>query len=158
MDIWIDTREKSRAIAKIIEYFTAQGINIISHSLPYGDYMSLDNARRVIDRKQNLNEVYKNLCHDHKRFISEVDGARKHGIEMIVLVEHGGYVTSLEKVQGWHNPQLKTSPYAWDGQRLYRVMVTIAQKYGVKWEFCRKADTGKRIIELLKENEVQHEQ
>ena len=34
----------------------------------------------------------------------------------------------------------------------------IAQKYGVKWEFCRKADTGKRIIELLKENEVQHEQ
>ena len=95
MDIWIDTREKSRAIAKIIEYFTAQGINIISHSLPYGDYMSLDNARRVIDRKQNLNEVYKNLCHDHKRFICEVDGARKHGIEMIVLVEHGGYVTSL---------------------------------------------------------------
>lgn len=154
MDIWIDTREKRHAIARILDYFALHSVNVISHSLPYGDYMLLDNARRVIDRKQNLSEVYANLCHDHRRFISELEGAQRHGIKMIVLIEHGGFITSLERVQEWNNPRLKESPYAWDGKRLYRVMMTVAQKYGVQWEFCKKADTGKRIIELLNDGGV----
>lgn len=35
------------------------------------------------------------------------------------------------------------------GERIAKVMRTMESKYGVEFEFCRKKDTGKRILELL---------
>lgn len=50
MDIQIDSREKSRAIRKIIRTFDEQGVKHFSSKLLVGDYMSLDNPRLIIDR------------------------------------------------------------------------------------------------------------
>lgn len=68
MDIQIDTREKQRAIRKIIKTFDDNGVKHFSSKLLVGDYMSLDNPRLIIDRKQNLQELCGNVCQQHERF------------------------------------------------------------------------------------------
>ena len=152
MQIQIDSREKAKAIQKILAEFDRQGVGYFVSKLYVADYVNLDNPRLAIDRKQNLSEVYSNLCHEHKRFTDELLRASSAGIRVIVLVEHGG-VKSIEDVAAWYNPRLRTSPYAWDGRRLYKTMVTVAAKYGVEWQFCSKNQTGRRIIELLQGGE-----
>lgn len=149
MTIWVDSREKAHAITKILAEFDRQGVDHFPSGLYVGDYMSLDNARRVIDRKQSLSEMYNNLCHDHARLAAEMTRAQDAGIELIFLIEHGGSIKTLDDVKNWNNPRLKVSPYAWDGARMHKTMLTVQNKYGVRFEFCSKAQTGARIIEIL---------
>ena len=111
--------------------------------------MNMDNPRVIVDRKQDLREIYSNLCHQHERFVGELKRANKFGIKLIILCEHGKSVQTLEDVQNWYNPQLDKTPYAWDGKRLYKVMHTIALKYGIEWRFCDKQHTGAEIVRLL---------
>ena len=51
MIIQIDSREKARAIKKIVEAFDQCGINHPVSKLMVGDYMNYDNPRLIIDRK-----------------------------------------------------------------------------------------------------------
>lgn len=53
MDIQIDTREKQRAIRKILKTFDDNGVKHFSSKLLVGDYMSLDNPRLIIDRNRS---------------------------------------------------------------------------------------------------------
>ena len=149
MEIQIDTREKQRAIVKVLDEFDRQGVKHVSSKLYVGDYMSFDNPRLIIDRKQNLFEVCNNVCQQHDRFISEIKKANDIGIKLIILVEHGGKVKSLDDVAEWNNPRLNTSPLAVSGQRLHKILSTIQKNYNVEFLFCDKRNTGKRIIELL---------
>jgi len=116
-----------------------------------GDYMNLDNPRLVVDRKQNLTEVCSNVCQDHERFRTELIRAQEAGIQVVILVEHGGAIEKLEDVIWWNNPRLKKSPKAITGERLYKILLTLERKYGCRFLFCKKEDTGKKIIELLGE-------
>ena len=149
MVLYIDSREKAHAITKILAEFDRQGVKYFSTKIFVGDYMSVDNARLSIDRKQSLSELYCNLCQDHARLAAEMTRAQDAGIELIFLIEHGGSIKTIEDVKNWNNPRLKVSPYAWDGLRMYKTMLTVQGKYGVRFEFCTKAQTGKRIIEIL---------
>lgn len=149
MTIQIDSREKPKAIKGIIEEFDNQGVNHFVSKLPCGDYMSLDNARFVIDRKHDLLEVCNNVCQDHKRFISELKRANECGIKLVFLIEHSSYIKNLNDVLMWKNPRLKESPFAVSGERLYKILSTIEKNYNTKFYFCDKSNTGKKIIELL---------
>ena len=149
MNIQIDSREKSRAIKKILSEFEKQGINHYVSKLYVGDYMNLDNPRLIVDRKQNLTEVCSNVCQDHERFRSELIRAKESGIKVVVLVEHGDGIETLEDVIWWNNPRLKSSPKAITGERLYKILETLERKYECEFQFCDKKDTGKRIIEIL---------
>ena len=159
MNIIVDTREKDRAIKKIIAEFDRQGIVYESSSLFVGDYMSLDNARRVVDRKQNLSELYVNMCHEGKkgrsydssqRFIKEIERAKKMGVGIYFLVEHGDGIRCVEDVKKWQNPQLEKNPYAWSGEYLCNRMKLLVKQYdNIRFKFCDKNETGKKIIELL---------
>lgn len=164
MDIQIDSREKPRAIKMILEEFERQGVNHFVSKLPVGDYISLDNARLAIDRKQDLQELCGNVCQQHERFKRELIRAKEAGIKLVILVEHGPDIQTLEDVYFWQNPRRhevrwryrdgKREKYvisekAVDGTQLYRSMCTIRDRYGVQFEFCEKQDTGKRIIEIL---------
>lgn len=151
MDIQIDSREKARAIKKILTTFDENCINYAVSKLMVGDYMNLDNPRLIIDRKQNLSEIYQNLCHDKKRFVTELERANKMSIKLIVLCEHSKNFSSLEDVKEWKNPRLEKNPYAWDGNKLYREMKLLSSEYNVNFEFCSKNNTGKRILEILKQ-------
>lgn len=151
MTIQIDSREKARAIKKIVTEFNKRGITYFVSKLPCGDYCDLDNARFCIDRKQNLLEVCSNVCQQHKRFTEELKRANKLGIRLVFLVEHSPNIKSLEDVKSWVNPRLKESPLAVSGERLYKVLSTMEKTYNTKFYFCSKAETGRRIIELLQE-------
>lgn len=160
MIIQIDSREKARAIRKIVAEFDRQGVNYYVSKLFCGDYMSLDNPRLIIDRKQNLTELCQNVCQDHERFRRELLRAQENGIQLIILCEHGQGIRCLEDVLFWENPRsTKRQKVAggWEtihtkatpGDVLYRILNTISRKYNVRFEFCEKEETGKRIMELL---------
>ena len=149
MVIQMDSREKPRATAQIIAEFEKQGIKFYTSKLLVGDYMSLDNPKVIVDRKQNLIEVCGNVCQQHERFRREIERANDCGIHLIFLVEHGRGIKTLEDVRKWQNPRLKVRPDALTGERLYRILKTMEEKYGVEFLFCDKRQTGKRIIELL---------
>lgn len=164
MDIQIDSREKARAIRKIVKTFDESGVKYFSSKLLVGDYMSLDNPRLIIDRKQNLQELCGNVCQQHERFKRELLRAMDAGIRLIILIEHGQGVNSIEDVYFWKNPRKHevrfrtvngkreryvVSAKAVDGDQLYKSLCTIRDRYNVQFEFCEKKDTGKKIIELL---------
>ena len=149
MRIVVDTREKPRAIVRIMKTFGEEGIEVVRRALPFGDYIDPDRPGIVIDRKQNLNEVACNVVQDRARFLREVDRANRSGWRLIVLVEHSNRIRRLEDVIRWNNPRLKVSPLAVDGERLFRIMHAMGSRYGFEWAFCDKMHTGKKIIELL---------
>ena len=155
MTIQIDSREKARAIQKIVGTFDKQGVKWFISKLPVGDYMSIDNPRLIIDRKQNLSELCGNVCQQHKRFRAELERANEYGIKLIILCEHGGKIKSLTDVMKWENPRLKKSPLAVSGERLYRILSAMSGKYNVEILFCDKRVTGKKIIEILSEGSRQ---
>jgi hypothetical protein len=149
MVIQIDSREKARAIEKILGEFDKQEIKHFISKLPVGDYQSLDNARLVIDRKQNLSELCNNVGQDCARFKRELTMARDLGIKLIILCEHGGPIKAMADVFDWENPRRKKSPCAMNGERLYRLLRQYQYHYGVEFIFCDRRSTGKKIIEIL---------
>lgn len=149
MTIQIDSREHKFELARIQKQLTKAGCKTIVSKLYVGDYQSLDNPRLVVDRKKDLQELCGNVCQQHERFKNELVRAMEAGIEIIILCEHGADVQSLEDVYFWDNPRLKKSPKATSGESLYRSLCTIRDRYNVRFEFCTKRETGKRIMELL---------
>lgn len=153
MVIIVDTREKPRAIVKILAEFDRQGVKVVRRALNFADYFNPDRPDVIIDRKQNLNEIAGNVIQGRARFMREVDRCNRAGCHMIVLIEHSNRIHSLEDVIGWKNPRLKVSPLAVSGDRLFRIMKAMEIKYGIEWQFCSKQQTGKRIIELLRSDQ-----
>lgn len=151
MTIQIDTREKDHAIQRILAEFEKQGVRFFRSKLYVGDYQRLDNGRLVVDRKKDLQEIAGNVTQQHERFRRELERARDAKIRLVILCEHGGQVRSVEDVERWQNPRLKESPGAMTGERLAKIMRTMAARYGIRWEFCDKRQTGKRILDILQE-------
>lgn len=152
MFILIDSREKARAIKKIVEYFDKNGIKYASSKMFVGDYQIASDGSVVVDRKQNLKELCNNVCQDHERFTDELTRCNEAGIKMYILVEHSKYFNCLDDVKKWVNPRLKKSPLAVSGERLHKILSTMEDHYGCKFVFCDKSKTGERIIELLTQN------
>lgn len=150
----VDSREKQKAIQKILAEFDAQGVHHVSSKLYCGDYTLLKDQSFIIDRKQNCAELCSNVCQQHKRFTDELKRANGAGIKLVFLCEHGGNIKTLEDVLNWQNPRLKVSPMAVSGERLYRILSTMEKTYNTKFLFCDKRQTGKRIIELLEKRNI----
>jgi ribosome-associated protein len=143
------------------------GIKILRSKLPVGDYANMKNLSIVIDSKKDLQECVGNICgKEHDRFRRECQLAQDNGIKLIVLVEHGWGVKSIDDVALWHNPRIN----AWNrsvkamqrkcqstagmrpptsGETLSKAMKTMQDKYGVEFMFCSRGDAGKRIVDIL---------
>lgn len=146
----VDTREKPRAIVRILAEFDRQGVEYVRRALNFADYADPDRLPGiVIDRKQNLKEVASNVTIDRKRFVREIERCNRAGCRLIILVEHSNRIRKLEDVISWENPRLKESPYAVSGERLYKIMKAMEGYYGIRWMFCNKQSTGRKILELL---------
>jgi len=153
MVIQIDSREHKWELARIQRQLTAAGCKTIVSKLYVGDYQSLDNPRLIIDRKKDLLELCGNVCQQHERFQKELVRAMDAGIQIIILCEHGEEIKCLEDVYFWDNPRLKESPKATTGESLYKSLMTIKNRYNVRFEFCTKKETGSKIMELLNDGE-----
>lgn len=147
--IYVDTREKQRAIQKILAHFGKVGRNVIRQKLDVGDYMLTPDGNLSVDRKQNLAELAVNFGKDRPRFVAECKRAMSRDVKLVILVEHGGAIKDIESVREWKNPRLAVSPYALSGPRIYQLMKTFEKRYNVQWEFCCKQTTGKKILEIL---------
>ena len=164
MVLQIDSREHKWEMARVQRQLESLGVKTIVSKLYVGDYQSLDNGRLVIDRKKDLQELCGNVCQQHERFRAELLRAQEAGIQIIILCEHGPDINNLQDVYFWQNPRkhevkwktvngrkIKTveSSKAVDGEQLYKSLITMRDKYGVRFEFCTKDITGQRIKELL---------
>lgn len=146
----IDSREKPKAIKNIVTYFKHNKIEYLSKKLDVGDYMILDNPHLVVDRKQNLNELSTNLCsNDRRRFYDEILRAKKSGIKLIILCEHGEGIKTLEDISSWRSSHSVVA-----GRDLMESIYTLQVSYGVKTLFCDKIDTGRMILEILTGNRL----
>lgn len=152
MMLIVDSREKwtqsGNADRHLKSYFDRHGIEYRVQALDVGDYM-LEGGKISIDRKQNLDELAKNLTNraDHARFMREVRRAYAARITLIVLIEQRG-IKGTNDVLRWRS---KHSPVT--GAALVREMFRIQMAYGVKFLFCDKLSTGRRIMEILKGGE-----
>lgn len=146
MVIQVDSREQK--FDHVTRYFDSQGIKWVKSKCVVGDYVNLENPMVVIDRKKDLQEVAGNVCQQHDRFVRELELARELGYRLIVLVEEPN-ITNVEQVFSWYNWRRRTNPKAITGRTLHKIMTTMSAKYGVEWAFTKKADCGRRIVELL---------
>ena len=146
MHIIVDTREQK--YNHVTEYFDKENIKWYRSKLICGDYQNPLNPTVIVDRKKDLQEVAGNVCQQHERFVRELELAKDLGYRMIVLVEEPN-ITTLTNVCSWYNWRRKSNPKAVSGKTLYKIMLTMSQKYGVEWQFCKKSECGKRIVELL---------
>lgn len=151
----VDSREKwtqpNSGDTHIKDYLDRHGIEYSVVPLSVGDYM-FRGGNISVDRKKNLEEVARNLMNrsDSARFWREVRRSRESGIKLVVLVEHGGKIKTINDMSGWRS---KYSPVT--GRRLLDEMIRLEYSYGVTWAFCSKRSTGKRIMEIL--NDGQYE-
>lgn len=140
----IDSREKK--FEHIKSYFEKNGIDYAIRKLDVGDYQIEGQPGISVDRKQNLQELSKNLMNakDHSRFWKEVRRAREQRVKLYVLVEHGGQIKSIEDVSKWSDKYSGVSGRALANE-IYRVHIA----YGVEFIFCDKRSTPRKIIEIL---------
>lgn len=148
MQIQIDSREKARAIGKIICEFQKQEVKYFISKLYIGDYCNLNNPLVLIDRKQNIAEIAQNAISGHTRFKSELIRLDDIGGKMYILIEQDKIdkkpITCLEDIILWAPKYGEVM-----GDRIYRILRSWQNKHNIEYVFCAKKDTGKRIIELL---------
>ena len=145
-----DTRQKAAHHSNKHAFFEQVSVKWIRCKLPFGDYAPVPPVS--IDTKENMDEIAANICGaEHKRFIAECKAAKEAGCQLIVLVENELNIKTLPDVARWVNPRTRFSPKCVQGPRLRKAMETISERYGVQFQFCHPDETGKRIMEILKE-------
>ena len=150
MKCYIDSREKPQAIKNIIAYFYKHGIEWERVALKTGDYMLDGQPNLIIDRKQSLGELAHNLLSaDRARFFREIRRARDSGIQLIILCEHGPDVKTFADVKNWKPKFGKAT-----GKSLSDAIFRLELAYGVPVYYCGKRSTGKRIIEILSQEDA----
>lgn len=146
-----DTREKKNR--HVLDYFEAVGIKYEIAKLDYGDYMDVYRPGIVIDRKQNIAELAKNVVgKDRDRFVRELERAQTAGSKMVILVEQNRYkdrdrwisVKEPADLMLWSSPHTKIR-----GERVFRSLSGLIHKYNISVIFCDKRVTGKKIMEII---------
>ena len=95
----IDSREKPKAIGRILKQFDEAGIRYETSKLLFGDYMDYSRPHIVIDRKQNIAELAKNCTVESSRFRAELERASAAGAELIILVEQNRQTARLSATE-----------------------------------------------------------
>lgn len=143
-----DSRQKPEKNAHIRQQLEDLGYKVERTKLWVADYTFPTNQSVCVDTKKDMHEVESNLIHDHERFKAECIRAKEAGIKLIILIQDPK-LKVLGDVFGWFNIRTKWSKKAATGRQLAKMMYTMEQRYGVSFQFCRKDEVGKRIVELL---------
>ena len=133
-------------------------------------------VHRSVDTKADLEESYGNIIgKSHERFRDECILAQQNNIELVILIESSPMIRTLDDVKDWKNwkqlyaycqrHKIETGKGMMEriddyvahggqkppvsGEQLYKCMVTLSQRYGVRWAFCNPENTGKAIVYLL---------
>lgn len=139
-----DTRNKMGEHKNISDFCKQNGIVLRRTKLYVGDYQIASCGDIVVDSKKSVIELSGNVFQEHRRFRDECIRAQEAGIRLIVLIEEalpGG------RLDLWVPPMaVRFSPVT-----LRKAMLTMQEKYGVKFRFCAKEDTGRMLMDYLTE-------
>ena len=94
-------------------------------------------------------EIASNVFQEHERFRAECELAQTCGIQLVVLIEE---VLPGGLLENWRSPMGKDGlpRHKFDPAVLKKAMLTMQDKYGVKFRFCDGRSTGKVLIEYLR--------
>lgn len=159
--IQYDSRENVNQL--VVTQLNNLGYKTICSKLFVGDYTFLHKQDICVDRKKDLVEVAGNICgKQHERFRNELIRAKENGIKLYVLIEEEN-IKKVTEVELWKSPVYKSGinkgkPHTRVvGTTLMKAMLTMQNKYGVKFLFSTKEKFGENIIKLLRgeKNELQ---
>lgn len=144
MIIEMDTR--NQVDDYVTKYFDEQGIKWIRNKLYAGDVKLLNSTKVIIDLKANLLELAGNLCKttEHQRIKREIEKAYEIGCEEFIFLIKEEKIKTVEDIAKWSSPRSKVK-----GSTLLKIMVTMKQRYGIRFIIVPKKEAGKKIIELL---------
>ena len=145
-----DSRNQVGKHKNINAYLESVGLRVIRSKLIVGDYVIANRQDTSVDTKQDMVEVSQDIFQDHKRFRRECVLAKDCEIRLVVLIEDNT-VSNYEELLQWVNPQPNRSALTPNGERCFKVMKAMEYSYGVEFQFCKKKDTGKRILQILTE-------
>ena len=128
-------------------YLSRNRIPFRVQKLDVGDYM-FEGGSVTVDRKQNLEEICKNLTNpaDRKRFFAEARRAKELGLKLVVLIESNKYHQPRD-ILAWRSKYSHVP-----GTAVYRQMEKLRLAYGVEFRFCPKVSAARTILEILEGN------
>ena len=161
--IRVDTREKDNDY--ILAGFKSGRISFKQEKLDEGDYEASDNPNCVIDLKNGIAEVQKNIAgnkNERERFLNEIVRCQTKGKKLIVLIREPK-IYALGGVQYWKSPtswQFNKKTKKWEnkpntkvsGKFIMKVMERYRDEYGIEWRFCKPEESARTIVYLLKKN------
>ena len=122
-----------------------------------------------VDSKRDMNEIEGNIIgKSHARFRDELILAQNNNIQLYIVVENTDGIKSISDVFRYTSPRLlrwcrinklhsegkslhvvinPKPPIS--GEKLAKCMLTMEKRYGVKFVFCKPAESGKVILDLL---------
>lgn len=174
MIILEDTRQQDSKHNKKREWFEANGIEVKRTKLYVGDYTFPKNQSVCVDTKKDIQELIGDICgKQHDRFREELIRAKEADIKLYILVEneriiinerkgiYSPFIDSLDNLHKFVNPRLfiwrngkQLYPTATRGITLKKACITMKNKYGVEFIFCKPHQAAEKVIELLATNET----
>ena len=149
MTLFEDVRNKPGKHKNIETYCKQNGIELVRQCLNVGDYIIANKGDIAIDTKASVAELASNIFQEHRRFRDECERAQRFGIQLIILIEE---VLPGGSLENWRSPVGSNGLplYKFDPVVLRKAMITMQERYGVKFRFCDGRSTGKVLIEYLK--------
>lgn len=142
--------------SNIHDYCTRAGIEVMRTALPFGDYCLIDeetgepNLSVSVDTKRDMLEILGNVMNarDHVRFRSECVKAQEAGSQLVILIEE---VPPFGMPEMWQSPLNRHGkPYTRANPALFaKCCKTMTERYGVKFVFCDKRQTGRVLMGIL---------
>lgn len=151
MVILEDTRQQAGKHDLKHAYWSETGVDIERTKLPVGDY-TMWGCNTSVDTKKDMEEIAANIGGaGHARFREECKLAKRIGAELVILVENRDGFTCVADVTAWVNPNPHKTARSIEGPRLAKAMRTMSERYGVRFEFCTPEESGRRVLEILRD-------
>lgn len=166
-DVICDTRQQAGKHTHVDRWLEAHGVVYEYRKVDFGDYVRGDGRGNVsVDTKKDVQELATNLGSGHARFVRECERARAAGYRLVVLVEQhpeynaagpGAWVSGVCMRCPMRRQCSPRSPgrcqarrhKPMQGPQLAAIMGAMERRHGVRFEFCARRDTARRICELL---------
>ena len=141
-----DTRQQRGKHDAKAAHFETVGEHVVRCALPVGDYQRP--AKAAVDTKKDIID----------RFARECERARDLGTQLVILVENLDGVASLRDLESWVEPEQSFKKrnrggkaVRYTGKAIARACVTMHERYGVRFGFCRPDEAGAKVLRILDE-------
>nr|DAZ19082.1 MAG TPA: ATP-dependent RNA helicase [Caudoviricetes sp.] len=160
--VFCDTRQQRGKHNHVNAWLSEHGVQTVSVKLDAGDYTA-PGSNILIDTKKDVQELAGNVGRDHARFVRELDRAASAGCRLVVLVEEHPSYSDRDRLRSWRpvacrrcracNPPVdkcvKKRFKPMQGSTVAKIIEKLESEHGARFEFCHKADSARRICELL---------